>query len=296
MTSPARKFLLAAMALLVLLPLLAYWAADAWLESAGGRRMLEKELSNRIGMPVRLEDEFDLMLLPDIGVSGTGLSIGRESETQVFAYGREYEISVALGPLLDRQVRVDWIRLTGGEIHPDRYEKPAGTEPAGPGSGFRLPEIRELAVRDFGVALPGDGGQIVRITELTLNGFADGRDTPFTLELEGLATVAGRLRWTSGHPVMHFSGLHIDLAGQSVMGAACLYLDDRVSLHAEFEAELIDMDAVMETLPGMAGTGNDAVEGEGMEIRLRLEAEELKSSGAVARGVVVSLGRQPRCD
>ena len=64
---------------LLLLPVGLYWLADAWLESSGGRQMLEQELGARFGMSVSLEGEFDLMLLPDIGVSGTELVIGGEA-------------------------------------------------------------------------------------------------------------------------------------------------------------------------------------------------------------------------
>ena len=54
----------------------AYWLADSWLESAGGRRMLENALTSRSGVPVRLLGDFDLMLLPAIGASGTELVVG----------------------------------------------------------------------------------------------------------------------------------------------------------------------------------------------------------------------------
>ncbi len=73
-----KVWLVALVALVLLFPGL-YWFADAWLESSGGRQMLEQELGARFGMSVRLEGEFDLMLLPDIGVSGTRLVIGGDT-------------------------------------------------------------------------------------------------------------------------------------------------------------------------------------------------------------------------
>jgi len=118
-----RKLVIVILASFILLPVAAYWLADSWLESSGGRRMLEQTLSGRIGMSVRLEGEFDLMLLPAIGVSGTELVIGDPGQETEFARSREYEISVALEPLLDRKVLIEWIRLTGGHIYPERYPR-----------------------------------------------------------------------------------------------------------------------------------------------------------------------------
>ena len=118
MRKRTRSILLAGLALLVLLPLASYWALNAWLESSGGRQMLERNLSARTGMNVVLGGEFDLMLLPDIGVNGTNLVIESSPSAGPLARSAEYEISVALKPLLNGQVQIDWIRLSGGEIHP----------------------------------------------------------------------------------------------------------------------------------------------------------------------------------
>lgn len=68
MNRTLRNTLLVLCCLLILTPPAAYFGFDAWLESSGGREMLEKNLSGRAGMDISLEGEFDLMLLPDIGV------------------------------------------------------------------------------------------------------------------------------------------------------------------------------------------------------------------------------------
>jgi hypothetical protein len=115
--------LLATLVLVLVVSLAGYWLGNRWLESSGGREMIEAELGRRAGMNVRLTGEFDLMFFPAIGVSGTGVAIGGAGPDSEFARSREYEISVALKPLLDRKLVVEWVRLTGGVIHPDRFSR-----------------------------------------------------------------------------------------------------------------------------------------------------------------------------
>jgi hypothetical protein len=129
--------LLATLVLVLVVSLAGYWLGNRWLESSGGREMIEAELGRRAGMNVRLTGEFDLMFFPAIGVSGTGLAIGGAGPDSEFARSREYEISVALKPLLDRKLVVEWVRLTGGVIHPDRFSS-AKNEAAGAAVGAAL--------------------------------------------------------------------------------------------------------------------------------------------------------------
>ena len=48
----------------VFLLVLLYFAVDYWLESAGGRRALERTLGEKIGVPVHLNGDFNIRLLP----------------------------------------------------------------------------------------------------------------------------------------------------------------------------------------------------------------------------------------
>ncbi|NND57784.1 MAG: AsmA family protein, partial [Xanthomonadales bacterium] len=100
--------------LLVLLPAGLYFAANWWLESAGARHLLERVLSDRAGMPVRMKGEFDLMLIPALGVSGTDLTVGEQADGTLFIGSAEFAVAVALKPLLQKTVQVEWIRLSGG--------------------------------------------------------------------------------------------------------------------------------------------------------------------------------------
>ena len=297
-----RKLVLVLLAGFVLLPVAAYWLADSWLESSGGRRLLEQTLSGRIGMSVRLEGEFDLMLLPAIGVSGTELVIGGPEPESELARSHEFEISVALKPLLDRKVLVEWIRLTGGSIYPERYNRTDRIDIVDPVVGadasanLVLPEIQELSIRDFEILFADEDVNRLLIKELTLTDFAENRETPFTLEIEDLAAAGGTLRWDTSQSLIHLGKLQLDLAGQVVSGTACLILKSPASLHFDLQTGAFDLDEFRENLPA---TGASAGQGGGdlpLEIRGRFTVDELNTSGAVARGVVLSLGEEPACD
>ena len=80
--------------LLLLVPLITlsvlaalYFAVDDWLESAGGRRALERTLSEQVGMPVHLNGDFNIKLLPSVGVSGTELVVSDPATGDDLAVG-----------------------------------------------------------------------------------------------------------------------------------------------------------------------------------------------------------------
>lgn len=288
----ARNLLLLLVVLLLSLPFAAYWLLNAWLESSGGRQMLEQELSGRIGMSVRLAGDFDLMLLPELGVSGTRLLVGGESDSpELFALFEEFEISVKLKPLFQRQVIVEWIRLTGGRVYPDRY-LPVST--AGDTGPSRLPEIRELALRDFEIVLPGEN-EPLRLKALEVTDFAEGRQTAFALEVETLVTASGWLLWDTGHSGIRFGDLELALGGQALAGKGCLLMEEPWSVRMNLQADSIDVDALLDTLPD-PDTGTGGGDGElPVDLRARLSVRELRSSGVTAEGVELEVGEEADC-
>jgi len=292
-----RKLALALLAVVILLPLAAYWLADRWLESSGGRQLLERTLTGRIGMDVKLKGDFDLMLLPDIGVSGTGLVVGGPDPESEFVSSREYEVSVALRPLFDRKVLLEWVRLTGVFVYPERYsQRGEGKQEAISAGEFRLPEIQEISIRDFQVVLPGEEETRFKVNELTITGFAENREAPFTLEIENLAAAEGSLRWDTAQSLVHFGNLRLDLEGQSVHGQGCLLLQTPRALHFNLQANVFDLDAFRESLPGAGGSGGEDGRSLPLETRIRFSADELRTSGAIAHGVVLNLGDEPTCE
>ena len=296
MKKPVRNLLLLLLGLLILAPPLAYWAIDAWLESSGGRQMLAKNLSERTGMNVTLGGEFDLMLLPDIGVTGTDLAIESPLADQPFASSAEYEISVALKPLFNGQVQVDWIRLSDGEIHPGRYRavQPVAGDKQETGTA-RIPKIEELTIRDFRIIPPGsdDGG--IQVSAFQVSGFADRRSAPFSLEILELFSAQGSILLDMQGSSLQLKELRLERSGQRVTGEACINIGDPFSLHLVLEAQQLDLDLLRQDLPDADSWAGNGGEGAPADIRVRLSVDELLAAGAVARGAVLSLGQEPVC-
>lgn len=194
----ARKLLLALPLALVLLVTAAYYLLGAWLESAGGRQAVERALTERIGLPVTLEGKFEVMLLPAVGVSGTGLVLGEPGlETEVLR-SREYALSLALLPLLDRRLVIQSVRFEEGLFHLGRWPEAGAAAPGSAPAGIRLPEIEQLEIRDFGLLVSAGDDRPYRLRELTIDGFAAGRPAPFELEVEDAGRWVGSLVWNAG--------------------------------------------------------------------------------------------------
>lgn len=191
---------------LALAAVLIYVAANAWLESAGGRSAIERELTQRAGLPVRLRGDFDIMLFPSLGVGGTELVIGGPGADEAFLRAQEYGVALELRPLLAGDLRVESVRLAHGVLRLDRVPP---TEPgvSGPqGEALRLPAVGALTVSDFIVVVPGEPGYELAIEELAIEGFEEGRDTGFQIEVAGFGRVAGRLRWDSAKTLLGLNG------------------------------------------------------------------------------------------
>lgn len=251
--------------------------------------MLEQALTERIGMPTRIEGEFDLMLLPDIGASGTGLVMGGQESGSVFASSSEFEVSVALKPLFDRRVQVEWIRLTGGRVDPAYYARAGTDDPPG---GMNLPDVRELAIREFQLILSQEDEHSLQVREFTVRNFSQNSPAPFSLEIEGLVKVSGSLLWDTARSRVHLQRLELDLQGQKLSADGCLVTVAPVSLNATAQAGVFDADAFRESLPRF-GDKEGGSGGMPLEINARLSVDELRAKGAVARGVSLSVGRDP---
>ena len=262
---------------------LAYLALDTWLESAGGRQAIERVLSTQSGYPVSLAGEFEVVLLPSPGVSGTDLRAYDDPGGPLLVSSGRYAVALALRPLLHRELHVD--RLTLGDV---RF----GGGDAN-GSGFVVPE---LEITGFAVDEPA----AFRL-DLGLYGEATGR---FTWQPSS-STLALSLAWGG----FLFPTLSLDVAaaydsaglwfdsidavvdGQPVSGNGCYRFDDGSGLQLDLRAARLDLDALQFALPETGGDGGDADPG----VRLRLNADEVLGGDATARGVVINLGDDPDC-
>ena len=189
---------------LLLLPLILatafaglYWAVGAWLESAGGREAVEHALSDRLGLPVHLLGEFKVMLWPDIGVSGTRLVIGEPGDASEVARGGDFEVAVALRPLIRGELQVDSFSLGGGAIYPDRLDRTNQNEPQSVPvqSGLRLPAIDAFSIRNFEIELASGSSGPLRVEAFEFHDFLPGKTTPFTLSVEGFGRLSGSFEW-----------------------------------------------------------------------------------------------------
>jgi hypothetical protein len=190
-----RWFLLTVPLLLVLLFAAAWLLVDIWLESAGGRQAVERALAERIGLPVRLEGEFHVMLLPSIGVSGTVLVLGEPGQATELARSEEYAVSLALAPLLESRLLIESVRFSDGILYLDRWPGGDRSADAPAQAALALPDIRELAISDFRLVLgPGDDSPYL-LRELSIEEFTPGRLAPLRLRVEGFGTWRGGMSW-----------------------------------------------------------------------------------------------------
>lgn len=177
----ALRIAVIAVAVLAVLLLVAGWLGDRWLESAGGRRLLERQLSAAIGNPVRLRGDYHFRFVPRIVISGRDLAIGTPVNDPPVTVA-SFRTAVGLVPLLRGALRVDAIVLGGGRVDVARAAQLGGASGAAdePAS---LPAVAKLELDDFTLVLPGDAGP-VRLGRLRLAGFHAGRQTPLELQAE----------------------------------------------------------------------------------------------------------------
>ena len=185
--------------MLLLLPLVlavlfagAWLLLDAWLESAGGRQAVERALQDRIGLPVRLQGEFHVMLLPSIGVSGNELVVGDSGPQGEVATAGKYAVSLALLPLLERRLVIRSLAFAGCSLYLARW--PGGGQDA-TGGKLELPEIERLEIRDLNVFSEGAADAPVLLRELSIEGFAPDRASPIHIQLDDFGSWTGTLTW-----------------------------------------------------------------------------------------------------
>ena len=190
-----RRLLLALPVLLALLFAAAWLLVDAWLEGAGGRHALERALQDRIGLPVRLEGEFSVMLLPAVGVAGTALVVGEPGPATELLRSDRYAVSLALEPLFHSRLLIDSVEFGNGTLHLERWPKSETPAAGEPQTTIQLPEIERLEIRDFKVFAAADDDQPYLLRGLRIEQFAAGRASPFRLEVQGFGAWDGSLTW-----------------------------------------------------------------------------------------------------
>jgi len=159
---------------LVALVLLLGVAGGSWLESSGGRQLLQRELSKSLGLPVRLTGNYSLELLPRLAIAGNGLEIGRQGSAGVMAFSKDYSAVIELAPFFHRELRITSIGLHGGFLDVSQVPKATAAESAPVHPEIALPEVGVLEIGDFSIRLE-QAGSSLEIRQLRLAGFQPGR-------------------------------------------------------------------------------------------------------------------------
>lgn len=276
------RFLLVTFLILAALAGAAYFGVDYWLESAGGKRALEKTLESRIGMPVSLQGDLDIRLLPPVGIQAEQLAVSDPVTGEAVATGKRLEADLALAPLLREEL-----------------------------------EIRQLEITGLKLALADGNSLFVPLIRLGTFGF--NRKTDFFIDWSWLGQVEGQFAWFPGEArvdldaewggsewheigyrgridygipgVVRFGGAEVTVGTQSVTGEGCLLMDGLPVLNLDLAADRLDLDELLDGIPG----GHDAGGSLPLGLNLELDIGELRQGETVARDARLELGATPFC-
>jgi hypothetical protein len=260
-----------------------YFALDAWLESAGGRHAIERTLSERAGRPVRLEGEFDVVLLPSPGVSGTRLVIGDPGGGPDLVESAGYQVALALRPLIREELVVQRLALEGIALAPRPGEAPALFIP-----GVTLWTFRENEPAPFRVDLGFAG---------TIEGQVEWQPAAGAANLEldwngwWLGRLKARARLETTDAGLFFPQLWLQAEDMTVSGDGCYRDTASPALDLDLSADRIDLDRLAALMP----EGEGGTPGLPFQLNLRLAADEVRRGEITAWGTVLEYGRAPDC-
>ena len=283
MNRMARRIFLFLPLLTVLFLVVMYFALDTWLQSSGGRRAVERVLTAQLGMPVGLQGEFNIMLLPAAGVSGTNLVVRDGATGSDLARGGRFRVSLELLPLVREELR-----------------------------------INEVVVEDLVLAGQGASDEGFVIPRASLTGFAAGEPADFSIDLGPWGEVRGSFTWLpqqatvdlgltwggfmfprvsldtlihySDH-VINFPRLDADLGGQAVEGSGCFIQSPGKALNLDLTAGVLDLDRLGGWPDDTSGSGAEMP----FDLNLVVKAEEVRYGETTAYGSVLRMGSAPHC-
>lgn len=181
---------------LALLVMLVFFLLNAgsWLESQSGRKLLQRELGNVLGMQAGLRGEYSFQLFPLIRVAGGDLVLNDAVTGLPIVSADAYEIQLAFRPLLRKEVSILKVAIHEGTLDIDRLAEFNSTTGANSKKGFQLPSIRDLEIT--GLQLQKSAADFLMISELKLNDFAEKQRSGITvvLALDQNPAVSEKLR------------------------------------------------------------------------------------------------------
>ena len=155
--------------------------ADSWLESSSGRELLQKRMSESLGLPVRLNGDYSLKLFPRLKIAGNGLEIGQVTDRKTAVFSQNYSAVVELAPLVHRQVQIASIQVSGGYLDLSRLHDEDSAENRPAAAEMTWPQVESLEIVDFYIRI-GNGEKGLHIIQLRMAGFRAGRESPVNLQ------------------------------------------------------------------------------------------------------------------
>jgi len=277
---------------LLVIALVAIWAADNWLESPAGKARLESAVADALNMPVRLAGDFNISFWPSVGISGNKLEIGgppMNAAGGAAAGGPwlqcdSYHVSVALWPLVQGHLIVLAVRAAGGEIDSSRFSAMPPNSPAGPQQPLRLPQIDLLQLENFQISIAGNEKLFVLLHRLRVSDFQVETATPLLLEFSiiGSSESIAQLEIESSFTldgqasllIVEMSRLDIQTAGRQVKEGSGSATWDRAQETIEAYLEGQDPDFGRISVSGSISTATQAGVA-GMEVRRAFHDEAL---------------------
>lgn len=165
--------------LIAVILLILVFSAGSWLETDTGRNLLQRELSRGLNLDAELKGDYSLKLFPGIRIAGEQLRLSPVHTNRALAEISQYELHLALLPLLRKEILIHEVAVHEGSLDldllSDRSE--SGQEDA----ALQLPKIESLLVT--GLRLLRSGKELLTVSRLDVRGFAANRTAPINLVL-----------------------------------------------------------------------------------------------------------------
>lgn len=161
---------------------LSYFLLLQWLASDLGRGQIERRLSEQLGTEVRLVGRFSFGLIPNVHAQGDMISLNSAAGEGHQILARNYTLSMALRPLLQQQVHIEYVEVGDIDLDWQLVQELAGGGSEEPAA---LPDLRQLNIDNLHIhGLVDD--QTISMQDLEFAGLGPGEgDLLFTGELEG---------------------------------------------------------------------------------------------------------------
>ncbi len=175
----AWRIIASGLILIAVVLLILVFSAGFWLETDTGRSLLQRELSRSLNLDAELRGDYSLELFPGIRIAGKQLRLSPIHTNRPLAEVSQYELYLALQPLLRKEILIHEVAIHDGSLDLDLLSDlpENGQENA----AVQLPEIESLLVT--GLRLFRSGKELVTVSRLVVRNFAATGKAPISLVL-----------------------------------------------------------------------------------------------------------------